>query len=186
MGLKGNVGGKPGSPISQKTSGRKIATSMRRQFVLQSRLAGYPFSKIIDKIYEWAKNNNIELPKNYNELQACQDVTRELDKLHTTNQEMVGKILDLELERLDYLQTSLWSEALKGDERKTDRVLKIMERRSKYMGLDAPVKTELEGSLQLTVKDLHLLLNEDSSNDNDSPDPGDETDLEVNNDEVSE
>jgi len=185
MGLKGNVGGRPGSPISQRTSGRKIATAKRRQVVLQSRLAGYPFTKIVGKIYEWARNENIELPKNYNELQACQDVTRELDKLHATNQEMASRMLDLELERLDYLQTSLWQEALKGDERKTDRILKIMERRSKYMGLDAPVKTELEGSLRLTVKDLHALLNEDE--DEILLDPGDEIEIEADNDnEVSE
>lgn len=44
----------------------------------------------------------------------------------------------LELARLDRLYAALWPGALKGDVTKADRCLKISERRSRILGLDAP------------------------------------------------
>ena len=48
----------------------------------------------------------------------------------------------LELERLDKLQSAAWPDAMLGDMKAIDSVLKIMDRRSKYLGLDAPIKVE--------------------------------------------
>jgi hypothetical protein len=45
-----------------------------------------------------------------------------------------------ELSRLDAMLAGLWPDARKGQQGAVDRVLKIMERRSKLLGLDAPVK----------------------------------------------
>ena len=46
----------------------------------------------------------------------------------------------LEALRLDEIQAKIWDKAIAGDYRAVDRVLRIMERRAKLLGLDAPVK----------------------------------------------
>lgn len=46
----------------------------------------------------------------------------------------------LELIRLDSMLRGLWPDARKGHQGAVDRVLKIMERRSKMLGLDAPTR----------------------------------------------
>lgn len=51
----------------------------------------------------------------------------------------------LELDRLETLQAVMWNDAENGDQGAVDRVLRIMERRAKLLGLDAPTKTELSG-----------------------------------------
>jgi len=45
-------------------------------------------------------------------------------------------VLQLELERLDAMQAAIWDDAMNGHLGAIDRVLKIMERRAKLLGLD--------------------------------------------------
>lgn len=45
-----------------------------------------------------------------------------------------------EISRLDGMLAGLWNDARKGSVSAIDRVLKIMERRAKLLGLDAPVR----------------------------------------------
>lgn len=45
-----------------------------------------------------------------------------------------------DLSRLDAMLTGLWPRARKGEAIAVDRVLKIMERRARLLGLDAPTK----------------------------------------------
>lgn len=54
--------------------------------------------------------------------------------------EDVMELRALELSRLDGLMVALWPKARRGDLAAVDRVLKIMERRAKLLGLDAPVR----------------------------------------------
>ena len=51
-------------------------------------------------------------------------------------QEPGAQVLQLEVERLDALLLALWPNAKRGDYGAIDRVLKIMERRAKLLGLD--------------------------------------------------
>ena len=53
---------------------------------------------------------------------------------------------DLEAARLDAMLLPLWRRVQQGDERAVDRALKIMERRARLLGLDAPSKSEQSGS----------------------------------------
>lgn len=48
----------------------------------------------------------------------------------------------LELERLDAMVLALWGKAMKGDRQVVETILSIMDRRSKYLGLDAPKTRE--------------------------------------------
>jgi hypothetical protein len=51
-----------------------------------------------------------------------------------------GEMKAEEISRLDGMLRGLWPDARKGNHGAVDRVLKIMERRAKLLGLDAPVK----------------------------------------------
>ena len=55
------------------------------------------------------------------------------------------ELVYLELERLDHLTSAVWLDAMGGSDKAVSSVLRIMERRSKLMGLDAPVRHELAG-----------------------------------------
>lgn len=50
-----------------------------------------------------------------------------------------------ELSRMDAMLRGLWPDARKGHHGAVDRVLKIMERRAKLLGLDAPTRHALGG-----------------------------------------
>jgi len=49
------------------------------------------------------------------------------------------------------MQVALWSSAMKGDPKSIDRILRIMERRARLLGLDAQVE-QVAGSVTLTVE----------------------------------
>lgn len=51
-----------------------------------------------------------------------------------------GDLRAEEISRIDAMLAGLWPDARKGNHGAVDRVLKIMERRAKLLGLDAPVK----------------------------------------------
>ncbi len=59
--------------------------------------------------------------------------------------ELADEIRTLELDRLDALQRSVWPQAEKGKVQAVDRILKIMERRARLLGLDAPSRMALGG-----------------------------------------
>lgn len=50
-----------------------------------------------------------------------------------------------DVDRLDALLGSIWSRARKGEVAAVDRVLKILERRAKLLGIEAPVRIEATG-----------------------------------------
>lgn len=58
----------------------------------------------------------------------------------------VEDVVRMELARLDALQLIAWRRAKNGDLSALDRILKIMERRAKYLGLDT-TETQNQGSV---------------------------------------
>lgn len=55
------------------------------------------------------------------------------------------EVIDLELTRLDQLYRLSFNAALEGDTDAVTKCLSIMQRRAKYLGLDAPDKREVTG-----------------------------------------
>ena len=49
-----------------------------------------------------------------------------------------------ELDRCDRLQRAYWSKAMAGDIQAGNIILKVMDRRARYLGLDAPTKQQVE------------------------------------------
>ena len=71
--------------------------------------------------------------------------------LKEVKREPCQELIVLEAERLDKMQTALWAKAIRGDYGAVDRILRIMERRAELLGLDAPEKQEVSGTLEIVV-----------------------------------
>jgi orotate phosphoribosyltransferase-like protein len=73
------------------------------------------------------------------------DIKAVMKELVKDQQKEAAEYKNLELDRLETLQAGIWDFAINGDAVAIDKVIKIMERRAKLLGLDAPAKTELSG-----------------------------------------
>jgi hypothetical protein len=112
-----------------KTSVNRLNAAERQLEALELRRRGRGFQQIADELgYRGASG-------------AYQAV---MAGLKLTLQEPSDEVRSLEVERLDRLIEGIWDKAVGGDEKAIDRVLGIMERRAKYLGLDAPTKTQNE------------------------------------------
>lgn len=63
--------------------------------------------------------------------------------LKKTLQEPADEVRTLELERLDAMLLAIWRQVKEGNHGAIDRALRILERRAKLLGLDAPVKQDI-------------------------------------------
>ena len=72
-------------------------------------------------------------------------ISGHLQQLAAENRDSFTELQELELGRLDRLLLGVWNAAISGDPQSIDRTLKIMERRSKLLGLDAPERKEISG-----------------------------------------
>ena len=73
---------------------------------------------------------------------AYKAVARGLAAVNAGCREQAQELRALEALRLDQLQAALWERATDGDVRAIDRILRIMERRARLLGLDEPERRE--------------------------------------------
>ena len=112
----------PEDPFQIPEDPKKATPNQRASMAFELRKAGVPYDEIAVKLgYRNAKG-------------AESAVARVLEGKYTTQD--VEKVVSMELARLDALQTVAWRRAKEGDLRAIDRILKIMERRAQYLGLD--------------------------------------------------
>lgn len=97
--------------------------------VLEMRLAGITFELIAKQV-------------GFASAGACYNAYKRA--LIRTLQEPADAVREAELARLDRLMQGVWTQALRGENRSVESVLKIMDRRAKLLGLDAPVKQQVE------------------------------------------
>jgi DNA-binding CsgD family transcriptional regulator len=83
---------------------------------------------------------------------AYKRVRHALEDVNARNAGEAENLRTLEMLRLDELQNALWEKAIDGDDKALGRVLAIMERRAKLLGLDAPTRREV----QVSPADLRL------------------------------
>ena len=86
---------------------------------------------------------------------AYKAIIRALKRLNERIAEKAEEVRRLELERLDKMLRGLWPSALRGNQGAIDRVLRIMQRRAMYLGLDAPKALDVrvtEGELDDTIE----------------------------------
>lgn len=84
-----------------------------------------------------------------------------LRALRREHSEAVDDLRRTESDRLDRMQRAVWLEATQGDRTAIDRVLRIMERRARLFGLDAPqrhtITSELDDSIETLLAQLGTL-----------------------------
>lgn len=113
-----------------KLSPATIKETERRRQALELRKGGVHFQVIAEQLGYPAAGN------------AYRAIMK---ALKATLQEPADEVRALELERLDRMLLGVWSKAVGGDLKAIDRVLRIMERRAMYLGLDSPQKMTLAG-----------------------------------------
>ena len=113
-----------------KTSKRRIAAVEKQVKALELRKAGVTFEEI-------AKTLGYAGPSG-----AFRAVDSALEK---TLQEPADKLRQIEWLRLEQMQRALWPTALSGDLGAIDRLVRIMERRARLLGLDSRVEVGLVG-----------------------------------------
>jgi hypothetical protein len=116
--------------------GQLEAIAERRVLALELRKAGTPYRQI-------AKELGVDVHT------AHADVGAELAALRETAIDEATELRSLELERLDGMTSGLWPQVRAGSAPAVSAAVRVSERRSRLLGLDAPVatRTELTGSL---------------------------------------
>ena len=112
-----------------KTNKTHIKARQREQQAVTLRLAGQTYQAISD-VMGVTKGGVYKMVKN----------SMERTIKHTD--ESVEILKEIELHRLDRLYARMFPLAEQGSMGAVDRCLKIMERRARLLGLDAPVKTD--------------------------------------------
>jgi hypothetical protein len=114
------------------TSARRVAARLHEQQAFELRKAGASYSKIGEKL-------------GCSKGAAYKMVDRVLQDLRKKVTEDAEHVKRMELERLDDLTIAVYRQAKEGNVACIDRVLKLMERRAKILGLDEPDQHEFGG-----------------------------------------
>lgn len=115
----------------QKTKPETIEAKRRAAKALELRMEGRTFEAIADEV-------------GYNSKQAAYDAVRR--SIAEITREPAEELIRLDLERLDVLWGIQYLNAQGGDVQAMAACMKIMERRAKLLGLDAPSKAEVTGA----------------------------------------
>jgi len=113
-----------------KSQTRAVKSHDRKLKALELRKAGYDYRRIGETL-------------GCSVTQAHRDVAA---ALKLTLQEPADDVRALEVERLDNMLRALWRDVSAGNHGAIDRALRVMERRAKLLGLDAPTRTETTGA----------------------------------------
>lgn len=128
-------------PPSKKVERRILE---RRRKVSQLRLAGVRDQRTI------AAKLEVSLGTINSDFKALDDVYRE------RSAEDIATAKGQDLERIDELIAALWTEAKRGKWLAIDRIIALMERRARLLGLDAPHRIDIEMRVRQLAADLGL------------------------------
>lgn len=122
-------------PHKDGNQGKAEESADRRVQSLELRKAGASYRAIGAKL-------------GISEAQAHRDVMTSLEALRKLQNVEAAQVLTIELARLDDMQIAIATQVRQGNHGAIDRSLRIMERRARYLGLDAPTKQEHSGPNQ--------------------------------------
>lgn len=132
---------------SANRDARSIKYAERQRQTLEMRKAGATYEQIATALGYSDRSN------------ARKDF---INALEAIIEEPAKEVLAIEIARLDAMILGIWAKAKTGDTQAIDRVLRIMERRSAYLGLDSPKRQEHTGANggPIAVRDLGSLSDE--------------------------
>ncbi|HEX3052699.1 MAG TPA: hypothetical protein VHP83_18715 [Aggregatilineaceae bacterium] len=132
MGKKSRLGNQP--------AGQKEKAAERRVKALDLRQSGLSYRKIAEQL-------EVDVAT------VFRDIKDSLAELKAVEETEAEELRIIEVARLDAILNAMYNKAINGDQGAVDRVLRIMERRAKLLGLDAPSKTDVtSGGQPLTFK----------------------------------
>ena len=97
--------------------------------VLDLRRAGFTFQRIAEEV---GYNQASGAQRAYNRIMA-----RHIPQAPEEHRQQ-------ELDRLDRMQVALWPRAMKGDDKAINTIIRLMERRARLVGIDAPTRIQAE------------------------------------------
>jgi hypothetical protein len=114
----------------EQTAEEKAAEREAKELkVLELRRAGFTFQRIAEEV-------------GYATPSGAQ---RALERIMTRNVPQAPEEFRWqELDRLDRMQVALWPRAMKGDDRAIGTIVRLMERRARLVGIDAPQRIQAE------------------------------------------
>jgi hypothetical protein len=116
--------------LAEPTAEEKAAELEAKEAkVLELRRAGFTFQRIAEEV-------------GYATPSGAQ---RALERIMTRNVPQAPEEFRWqELDRLDRMQVALWPRAMKGDDRAIGTIVRLMERRARLVGIDAPQRIQAE------------------------------------------
>lgn len=129
---------------------QRQATAARRSKAMDLALAGVNWQTIAERL-EYASPGA-----------AHTDVDRAI-KTRAVFEAKVEKQRELEVLRLDRLQVAFWGDAVKGDTKAGDLVLKIIKQRARFTGTELPVKVNIDA--QQLADEITALMDDMAGND---------------------
>lgn len=121
---------------SRKATPDTINYAERRAKALRLRSMRMTYQQIADELYKGNRG------------QCHRDIQKAITDLP---KEAAEEVRRQELELLDEMSRGLIPAARKGDDKAVTGMLRIMERRAKYLGLDTPMQIETGGAGDFTV-----------------------------------
>lgn len=134
--------------LAKGYAARQARSVERRSIAFEMRKKGATYREIGEKL-------------GISTMAACNHVRAVLTELEEQTKEDARDLVKMELYRLDQMLLGLFEKAIAGKETAVDRVLKIMERRARLIGLDAPKRQEVTGADggEIQISGLGGLLN---------------------------
>ena len=136
------------------SKGARERAAVRRGEALELRMSGLRYRQIAAQLGVSAQ-------------QIHRDVTKALLEVAALSEEDAEAVRELETQRLDTLLTAHWDEAIGGDRKATECVLRILTRRAKMLGIDTAASVR---NLNLDL-DLNQLTDEQLERIVDGEDP---------------
>lgn len=127
---------RPSKGLRKVKFGKGVTILEQRAAALEYRKMGYSFMEIGEAL-------------GISNIAASAHVSAALLDIRDRTDLDTVSIRDMELQRLDLTMIGLWPKIRKGDVGSILAFLKISERRSKLLGLDAPVKAQLSGAINM-------------------------------------
>lgn len=133
-----------------RTSPRRMKAVERQRQALELRMAGYTYDVIAERI-------------GYTDGSAAYKAV--MAGILKTLQEPADHVRAIEVARLDKLMAGIYLQAKQGNLPSMDRVLKLMERRARLLGLDRPVQWEVSGpgGGPIPVKEVIIAVEDEAS-----------------------
>jgi len=130
------------APNSKKLKERSEAVQERAIKALELRIAGATYRQIGQEL-------------GVSHVVVFENVEWALAERAEQRRAAADSLVQLELERLEKMTLALWPAVKRGDEKAINTMVRVMDRRARLLGMDAPAKTDITSggeSVSFTIK----------------------------------